>query len=632
MKTKPTFTGIAGIILLAFIFVFISCRHTERPEKADITKFLYGFSNRINEGNAKALLAMFEVKRAPKTLKRLVGLLSGKKDFGGKEKPVANIKLDVDASAIKIVDDEIVVADIPAKFIHDSLESKNSILTLRIHKVKDHKFKIIQIDVRKFLADYTEYANYVKSKTISDKDLFSPVTLAAFKTAGQLKAKYDSVVWFSDVGGQTFFYVVKGNWDIDKEFVYKNTYKDSVKGLYKMGLVNSDLKEIIPVKYDLIHNIGGTLDGMIEVELDNKKGLCNLEGTSIVAVKYDQIFPLNNDQNLALLRDSNDYFYLKRDFTISDKLTNFKIADVFHQIKINPGSYSDRGKNLKNIIELNSRFDNHSPVVPPSYLVDLKILPQISLIQNPLRHITESETEESEGSLSLDLKYDGSENGEGNWFESSFYSLIVNYVGGRGFLYQEKKVVVADKRQNRIFSYGTGIYGQNDNGSEGSLTDEKCNENYLKAINDTLFEFKTTSYLNIDLYNQEYEANVGPYYYYLHVKNGKLEVLPNKRVFGFTKYVKMDDSYLKGCFEIGDKQTDHMTPEILRYVKNEIFASYKYKFKDDKWNKSFEHDFNRDKGAENVNVDDSLTEIEKYNVQWINSKLNKPKSNRLAAK
>jgi hypothetical protein len=278
MKNKPILIALAGAVLLAGTTFFLCCRNSSKPEKAEINQFLYGFSNRVNEGNTKALLAFFEVNKAPKSLKRLVNLLAGKKDIGGKGKPIARVDLDVDNSTIHIVDADMVIANIPAKFSHDSLENKRSLITLKIHQVAPHKFKIVQIDVRKFLTDYAEYANYVRSKTVPETDIFSPITLAAFKTAEQLKTRYDSVIWFEHIEGKTYYYVVKGKWDrwnIDS--INNKNHSNS----YKMGLVNPELKEIIPPEYDLIHNINGTFTGLIEVEKNQKKGLFDVNGKNI---------------------------------------------------------------------------------------------------------------------------------------------------------------------------------------------------------------------------------------------------------------------------------------------------------------------------------------------------------------
>jgi hypothetical protein len=164
------------------------------------------------------------------------------------------------------------------------------------------------------------------------------------------------------------------------------------------------------------------------------------------------------------------------------------------------------------------------------------------------------------------------------------------------------------------------------NGESGGALCGKCNENNFRPINNTLFEFKTTSYLD------KYEIMEGPFYHYLQIRNGELVALPDKRIFNCTAYVKMDDSYLTSCYIVDDKVINHLTVDMLQTMKNEIFASYGYQFKNKKWTDEF---YGRYGEGKNINVDDSLTVIDKYNINWINNKLKqmqKPVGKTLAAK
>ena len=172
--------------------------------------------------------------------------------------------------------------------------------------------------------------------------------------------------------------------------------------------------------------------------------------------------------------------------------------------------------------------------------------------------------------------------------------------------------------------FSAGNY-QGDEEGGGELSG-KCNDNYLRKINDTLYEFKTTSLFDQTI--NGISVSEGPYYHYLHFVKGKLTALPSERLFSFTQFVKMDETYLYGCFMIDDKHVDKVSPEILQYMKNEIFASYHYKFKNDKWIKELEYRFE----GKNASVDDSLTTIDKYNINWISQKLKEQPGKVLAAK
>jgi len=629
MKTKPVLIASAGIVLLAGILFFIFHKNSARPDKAEVQQFLDNFNAKVNEGNTDSLFTYFDAHRKLKTIKRLINFLEGKKDFNGKGKPLAKIYLDVDRSTIKIINTDLVIATIPVTFSHDSFAGKSSVLSLKIYKVARHKFKIIQMDLRQFLTDYTAYANLVISKTVPDTAIFSPITLAAFKTADQLKTRYDSVVWFQHIEQKTYYFVLKGT--LSRTFYWRDDNKEKDTSNYKMGLVGPDLKEIIPVEYSLIHNINGTLAGLIEVEKSDKKGLFNLDGKIVVEVDYDQIFPLNDDNNLALLRKNDDYFYLKKNYSITEKLPDLRIEDIVPKIKNLATSYTLSDSSSKSILEYNAHDTFTSLIISPSYLVDLQILPRFIDFQNPLRRSPEDESGEGDGdgSLTYQINFDGKESAGSNWFESIYHSIVDDYLGSRPGLYESKNLLVVDKKQNRILSFDASSYFGGAEG--GGYLSGKCNQNYFRSINDTLFEFKTTSYLDVELFDKNI-VREGPYYHYLHIINGQLVPVPSNRIFACTKFVKMDDSYLNGCFVINDKTIDHVTPEILKYMKNEIYASYGYKFKNERWNDVFAYHFAGNDKAVNTIVDDSLTANEKYNIEWINNKLNGKSLNTLAVK
>jgi len=66
-------------------------------------------------------------------------------------------------------------------------------------------------------------------------------------------------------------------------------------------------------------------------------------------------------------------------------------------------------------------------------------------------------------------------------------------------------------------------------------------------------------------------------------------------------------------------------------MKNEIYASYGYRFKSADWNDRFSYRFGSDT-TKAVNVDDSLTVIDKYNINFLNQKLKNQDSKTLAAR
>jgi hypothetical protein len=629
MKTKPIMIVAAAVLVItAGVFFFIRYKNQNKPDKGEIIQFLNAFNTQLKAGNIDSAKAYFEDQQKGKLVKVLLNVLSNKTNTGGKDEPLFKLSMNTEDALIKVINPEFATARVTTHFNHDDLPEEQSSILFTIHRMADGKYKITQVDARGFVKDYMAYQVKVYNKITPEADIYSPQTLAAFKVADQLKTKYDSVLWFDHVGGKTFYYVMKGK--IASDFYWPNVedYKGEKSDL-KMGLVNPDLKEIIPVEYDLIHNVSGAIEGLIEVEKAKKKGFYNIDGKMAVPANYDEIYPLKAGENLAILKNGDDFFYLKLDTTISEKIADFKIADIVSQIKTFGDSYTLSDKSSKNIMEYNSKDHNESLVIAPSYLVNLQLIPKFVDFPNPLRKIFRNDEDGyGNGSGSIDIAFEGEKKGDDdNWFQSVFYSIANDYLGGRGGLYRSKSVLVVDKKHNQILGFNGDVYIGQDEGY-GELSGD-CRENSIKAINDSLFEFKTTSQIVERLFKETEDIDEGPFYRYLQAKSGKFVLLKSDRIFP-TQYVKLDDSYLQGCYVLGigvypdrkSKTIDHVTKEMLQYMKNEIYASYKYRFKTKEWNDVFEYRFNSNDTTKNASVDDSLTTIDKYNIAFINSKLN----------
>ena len=73
-------------------------------------------------------------------------------------------------------------------------------------------------------------------------------------------------------------------------------------------------------------------------------------------------------------------------------------------------------------------------------------------------------------------------------------------------------------------------------------------------------------------------------------------------------------------------------------MKNEIYADYRYEFKDKRWKEVFQNiEYTYDKESHkllegNTTVADSLTAIDKYNINWINQKLKSTQEKSLASR
>jgi hypothetical protein len=327
--------------------------------------------------------------------------------------------------------------------------------------------------------------------------------------------------------------------------------------------------------------------------------------------------------------------------TVSDK-TDIKVVDFFPKIRKISNSFNLFDNAQTVITEYNSRERDGAIYVAPSYLADLSIIGPEEDFKNPLRKVDFESV-----SAGYDVDLSSSMKGEANWLQASFYSIRDYFLGGREEFYDKRNMLVVDKKRNRIF--GQEFSTAYTPGDGGETYTGKCNIDNIRQLNDSIYEVKTGASLFVEMYDSTKYISGGPYYHYMLVKNNKLIELPNNRNFGFTKYVKLDDSYMSACYqlEVGMprdypkkvKTIDQLTPEILRYMKNEIYADYAYKFKDKRWLDVFQdmgsYGFDpktQAQKAPNVTVDDSLTDIDKYNINWINQKLKVAPSATLAAK
>jgi len=612
MKTKPILIGvITGIVILGLAF-FVKAKYFDKPPVANYDRFMQDFNKHVVNKNTDSLATYFNLTWQPELLNHFLKVLTNQSSVNMGDAAVLKLALNIKGCSYTYLESGDAKIKVPIKLTDSALPVQWTSLTFTVHK-KANKYVITNVDNLIFIEDYLAYENKVRTKSLSDKDIYSPITLQAFKSAEKLKTKYDSVLWFSHINKQTYYYVVKGKWD------YYDA--DSAK-TYKMGLVNPQLQEIIPAEYDLIYNINGSINGLVEVEKDHKRGFYDLNGKIVVPVEYDQIFPLVNSEHLGALRKDNSYYWLEKDYSVSEE-TSVNIKNVMAQLpRVNWNNLSHLSNT--DVMEMNSR-DNHSSVlISPSYLTDLNLVSAIKYLKNPLRRNVEFYDASSSYKVTEAEELAKADTGR---FQALVYSIRDYFIGGRSEFYDTKNVVLVDKQSNRTFSSDISVDYTMSEGGEAPI---KCDGYSFKSVSDTLFELRAGASTNLTLYDDTYIQEM-PIYHYMYVHNNKLQEKLTNRLFAFTKFVKMDDSYITGCYLYNDKVITGLTPAMLRYMKNEIYADYNYIFKDKKWTGIFA-DGMPDYKAENASIDDRLTDIDRYNLNWINQRLNGQAATKLAAR
>ena len=609
MTTKNKLIIAISVFVIGLAGFLVGRAWLNKADKPEIEAFLQAFSNDLQSKPIDSTLIKFEVKQSRKDIFRILNLLANKTGVNGKSESLFKTTIDIENSDITIVNETLSRVKVPLKLTNSKFPDFPSSLNIELRKEGKNKFIITSFNGEELFTNFVAFENAIKTKMHSDDEIFSPQTLLAFKAAEQLKSRYDSVLWFAYVQEKPFYYVVKGDWE-----QYGNLNADGGKKTdYKMGLVNGDLKEIIPAEFDLIHNIGGTFPELIEVEKDGKKGFYDLQGRNVIPVINDQIIPVKDSVNIGVVSIGSDYFWLRKDYSISERDTSIKIAELLKTVDAFANSYTISSTNLDNLLEFNSREIHAGLYLPPSYLVDWKIFPMTQHFKNPLRQ----KIEYYDISSSVEVTYSKS-SAPANWLQTAFYSIRDNYIGGRSDFYETNNVLLVDSKNNKVYGYRMYTDEQNS---------DNCNEFKSKALSETLFEIQSGGGSGTDI-EGKYLSDM-PFYHYLSIADGKLTELPNKRFFEFTKYVKMDDSYIKGCYVYGDNEISTLPKSILTYMKMEIYADYNYTFTNKKWDEQFKGVM-ADYDPINTNVDNKLTEIDQYNIKWINQKLGNLDTKKLA--
>lgn len=624
MKRKPILTAIASMAVLIICFSFTRDKRSVKPDKAAIIKFLNAFNVQIKAGNIDSAESFFKQDIAGTGIEMLGHVMGSYRGSLRKTMLAFDINFDTRNAQVKFTNNQVATAMVIARFSTPGIKTQISPVLFTIEKNNSKQYKISSVDLRNFNQTYSNFGEIVRSKSIPEKYLYKPITLAAFKNADKLKKNYDGVLWFDHINDQTYYYVYRGTVPYN---LYDSNARDRAIANFQMGLVNPDLKEIIPVSYDLIRSVGGTVSGLIEVEKNTKKGLYNLNGKVVVPADYDEIYPLKENANVALLKKGTNYYYLKRNFIISPQLNNFNIAEHLALIKAYGQSFTLSAKSQPDIMEENSRKMDNAIYIAPSYLADWKIIPDFTMFVNPLRKVTSMASVDLFGPTSVRFDHPKKEQAN-SWYERMIYTIGKQYLGGRSGLYSSKTVVLADKRKNKTLSFevpasmGDGYYN--------GLAVSRCNESDLLALSDSLFQYKITSEFAVPLTEKDLNLLEAPYYHFIQIKGDNIIVLKTSRIFP-TKFNKLDDSYLQGCYTMAENSDQpknirveaQATAEILEYMKNEIYASYHYHFKDEKWNTIFKSRFDNEyvETPKNDDVKDSLTVIDKYNINFINAKL-----------
>ncbi len=440
------------------------------------------------------------------------------------------------------------------------------------------------------------------STSSDDKSHRAKEDLVLFTKLDNIVLKGMQCPWFATFNGDTIYYVASND--------YTATYGAITSKSHKMGLLDKDLNELLPMEYYKIYNIGTTAKGWMVVEKANGlKGLFNPATKELIQAKYTKVLSAKKELLAYLQLPNNSFDGLTSGGTILPN-TRYSVDNTNWQFDaLNPQIVL-----LRTPADLEYQDD-------PSYVQRVMLAPDHFVKMGMCKEIQPAMVLNEENMGVYEYKGGFTE-------EKSMINKITAFVSAfyesgsdaRGYSMEQKALHTIDENVNVIGKINfpdNELYGFF---CEGEETNSWPGEPYRFVSKDTVECLEINSGTLPGRYN--YYRN---YQYYKINANGRIDSLRTNRAFRFTKFVRIDPSYLSGKTigpmfgdsegEEGHSFRDHYTIEDLDLMRNEIFADYGFKFKSDKW-KTY---FNKQKWyvPQKDNVDEYLTPIDQHNIKVI---------------
>jgi len=417
-----------------------------------------------------------------------------------------------------------------------------------------------------------------------------------------LEKNYNQFIFYTLIDGNRLYYVTKGTGKFDLWDLNFNAKKD-----YKVGVLNQNFKEIIPVEFDKVFNPNDIIDNAIVVQINNKFGIYSLDGKVILNPIYDNIYPSFHEEVMVQVKKDGKFGWIDKDGKENfDDNSQYAVSPMASDLILKWKAFRKNIAFLRTPVESDeyNEFTNSGTLFTPCYIFGMGIMseyfPSVVMDKN---------TEYYMGSDSISAKIL-----EKKTFGDKVVGFVSDFfeqgVDARGYqMDQQNLVIVNDKLDTvstLIVSYGSN-YG------------DYCFEPFYNFFGDTLVEV-------VKQVNWDFENHTLPLYEFYKIENnGQIKQLTTTRSFAYTKFVKIDESYFKGCYyknipedanyENNIMVYEYLTLEDLDLMRNEIFAEYGMKFKTDKWKMYFQkYDWYK---PTYDNVDNRLTEIDKYNLKII---------------
>ncbi len=585
------------IFAVAFVIslFFVACSVLKKENDQDVQVFLTRFQNTLTSPD-ETILSVFQTPQSRETILQAIRVLQNKASdviecYAGFNVPTINRHEDYIEVLISI--------RVSTKNL-DNAASEEAVLTMNLVPSQTG-YVITRFDAEQLYQAYTSVKNASQWSLEQQAELDKRAPIYAM--ARQLQSSIDTVFWYARYNGNTYFYGA-GKWNNyfmqDDDYLFSSDIEVTTMGLY-----DSTGQAIIPQEYDIIGTIGFDVPGMVEVKSGGYYGYFDIGSRQpVIEPVYDMIIPIQKDSIWGVVKRDSVFGWYNMAFDYRDGFPSPEIEQYVREVKyLSKDVVLTVGSQVFCEIP-NKEFAGYGIVMPPSYLVThnlfREIVGGINTTTVPMKGWTD---------------YFGIQKSLMQTINDKFNAVITvlqeRYLGGREEFYGESKVAFLNEHQDLIAV--TNI-----------PTDQEI---VITAVDNSLIEIKANST------GQWYDAPGGeseiPEYTYFKINSEySLTELKSNRRYTFTEFVKIDSSYLSGQFKkyTGyDEETetstydefDFLTKETIEEIRNEILASYGYKFSDDRISNRFSSDWYRPRYSDISEFEDQLTDIDRHNLDFL---------------
>lgn len=575
-------------VLVTLVFACTVTKNDGLDKNAKI--FLTQFQNTLSKTDDD-ILSLFKSTQSKEEILKGIAVLQNKDTTF-----VKTVLVYDDAKAVW--EEGYLNVSIPVQIIGKGAEPEINTLTLSLFQKKDGKFYINKLGGQEV---YTAYYS-IKSKIENADELAKRLADVKiyYDRARELQKNYDTVVWYVHHNDTAYYYAVNGT------YVY-----DSLNGkspaTFKMGLLHTSGRVIVPVEFDLVGNPGINLPNAVEVKKDGKIGYYGMDGKQLVPVDYTWLVPYEEGEAKALVKKDTLFGWLDKGYQYHENFptpTAEKYIKDFEYLTERKFVFGEGHQSLIKVpfIGQDNAYRADGQIIAPTYLVYAGILKFVngefltSSISNRIMYEWGNEYIESLSEKPFSIA-------------ESIDVLITNikgrYIGGREEFYTNHKIDVIDKNRDVISSITT--WG--DDFFE------------FKRINDELFEAKT----GVRWEGEIREANF-PLRHYFKFDGKSFTYLESNRTFDFTQFIKMDSTYLMGDFfsysyvdgKENNERTTFVSQETLGSMRDEILAEYGYIFNDELIEEKFKYyKWYNPSTSSYDEVYSNASEIDKYNLDFL---------------